>query len=197
MTQTDMTRIWLVRHGPTHRDGLIGWTDAPADLSDTDAIARLNTHLPSDAVIVSSDLTRTMDTAATLAVGREVINPVADLREFHFGDWENRTFKDVAATDPDLSRAYWSAPGDTAPPNGESWNAGAARMSRAVDQLVTDHVGRDIIVVAHFGVILSQVQRATAMPAASVLAFKIDNLSVTCLEHMDPAWRVLGVNHLP
>jgi broad specificity phosphatase PhoE len=70
-------------------------------------------------------------------------------------------------------------------------------MSSAVDQLVVDHVGRDIIIVAHFGVILSQVQRATSMPAKSVLAFKIDNLSVTCIEHLNPAWRVLGVNHLP
>lgn len=192
-----MTKLWLVRHGPTHRDGLIGWTDAPADLSDTDALARLDAHLPKNALLVSSDLSRTVDTAATLIKGRQLIAPRSDLREFHFGDWENRTFDDISSTDPDLSLNYWSSPGETAPPNGESWDTGYARMSSAVDQLVVDHAGRDIIIVAHFGVILSQVQRATSMPAKSVLAFKIDNLSVTCIEHLNPAWRVLGVNHLP
>jgi broad specificity phosphatase PhoE len=41
-----MSRIWLVRHGPTHAKGMVGWTDLPADLSDGAALARLNAHLP-------------------------------------------------------------------------------------------------------------------------------------------------------
>ena len=40
------------------------------------------------------------------------------LREFHFGAWEGRHFSDVAAQDPDLSRAYWDRPGDVCAPWG-------------------------------------------------------------------------------
>ena len=34
-------RVSLVRHGPTHARGLIGWSDVPADVSDRKALARL------------------------------------------------------------------------------------------------------------------------------------------------------------
>lgn len=39
-------RLWWVRHGPTHAKTFIGWTDRPADLSDTAALARLAAFLP-------------------------------------------------------------------------------------------------------------------------------------------------------
>ena len=192
-----MTRVWMVRHGPTHREGLIGWTDAPADLSDKISIDRLNAHLPQNAVIISSSLIRCIATADAIQNTRARLPHDPNLRELHFGDWENRTFADVSKTDPDLSMAYWSDPGPHAPPNGESWDIAQARISCSVDRLVADHSGKDIIIVAHFGAILTQLQRATKMPAKSALAFKIDNLSVTLIEHIGSAWRVLGVNHKP
>ncbi len=192
-----MTRIWMVRHGPTHRDGLIGWTDAPADLSDTAAIARLDAYLPADAMVISSPLIRCVATADAIQNARTRLPHDPDLREFHFGTWEDRTFAQVSETDPDLSREYWSNPGDVAPPKGESWNDGRARVSRGIDRLIANHPDKDIIVVAHFGAILTQVQRASNMAAKSALAFKIDNLSVTQIEHMGSSWRVLGVNHTP
>ena len=192
-----MSRFWFVRHGPTHRDGLIGWTDAPADLSDQPALDRLNAYLPRKAVVISSDLIRCVATADTLSKGRTRLPHDPDLRELHFGDWEDKTFSQVSETDADLSRAYWSDPGPHAPPNGESWDAAGQRVSRGVDRLLTNHPDTDIIVVAHFGAILTQVQRAARMPAKSALSFKIDNLSVTRIENMGKAWRVLGVNHNP
>lgn len=192
-----MTRFHWVRHGPTHRDGLIGWTDAPADLSDTAAIARLNAALPGRALLVSSDLSRCSATADSLSGDRRRLADDAALREMHFGDWEEQTFDQVSSSHPELSRAYWSEPGDPAPPGGESWHQAAARIGAAVDRLVRDHAGEDIIVVAHFGAILTQVQRASGMTPRAALSFRIDNLSVTTLEHMGAAWRVLGVNHRP
>lgn len=192
-----MTQIWMVRHGPTHRDGLIGWTDAPADLGDTKAIARLNAYLPPNALVVSSDLIRCIATADAVSENRKRLAHDSDLRELHFGDWEDKTFAQVSESDPDLSMAYWSDPGAHAPPNGESWNTAKARVSAGIDRLIEAHAGKDIIVVAHFGAILTQVQRASGMSAKAALAFKIDNLSVTRIEHMGRAWRVLGVNHLP
>lgn len=192
-----MTRFHLVRHGPTHRDGLIGWTDVPADLSDTGAIARLNAALPKDALVISSDLIRCVTTADALSDGRTRLPHDPDLREFNFGAWEEKTFAAVSESDPEISRAYWSDPGDTAPPGGESWNASAARVSMGIDRLLEKHAGRDIVVVAHFGAILTQVQRAAGMTPKAALSFKIDNLSLSTIEHMGKAWRVLGVNHRP
>ncbi len=52
-------RDWYwVRHGPTHAKAMIGWTDLPADLSDTAKLARLEAMLPTGGKVVSSDLSR-------------------------------------------------------------------------------------------------------------------------------------------
>lgn len=192
-----VTRFWWVRHGPTHERAFTGWRDVPADLSDRAALKRLNRHLPDGALILSSDLIRAVATADALGHGRQRLPHDPDLREFHFGDWDGRMWDEVAVTHPDLSRAYWEDPGDHCPPSGESWNTAAARVDRAVARLMAAHQGRDIIVVAHFGVILTRLQRARDCTAASVLAERIDTLSVTRLDHGADGWSVVSVNHLP
>lgn len=192
-----MTCWWWVRHGPTHAGGLVGWTDLPADLSDLAALDRLDQHLPNDALIVSSDLSRCVATADAITQGRSRLEHAAEIREINFGEWEAKTFAEVSRQNPDTSRKYWSTPGDIAPPGGESWNQTSARVAKFVDRMNREYAGRNIIAVAHFAVILTQLQRASRIEAKSALSFKIDNLSVTRLEFLDPAWRVHGVNHNP
>lgn len=192
-----MTRLHLVRHGPTHAKSMVGWSDLPADLSDTAALSRLSTHLPAEATIISSDLIRAVDTATAIQGSRPRLPHHSDLREINFGAWELRRFKDVEAEDPDHIRAYWQTPGDISPPNGESWNQVRARVSAAIDGLIADHPGKNLIIVAHFGVILTQVQRALNITASDVFAHKIDNLSVTELIHAPTGWRVEQINHQP
>jgi len=114
-----MSRIWLVRHGPTHAKGMVGWTDLPADLSDGAALARLNAHLP-QVPVISSDLTRAVATADALHSCPRLPHD-ADWRELHFGAWEMQTFAEVEAASPDHIRAFWETPGEISPPGGESW----------------------------------------------------------------------------
>ena len=190
-----MSRLWWVRHGPTHARGMVGWSDLAADLSDAVALARLHARLPAGAVVVSSDLRRSRDTAAALGRGIDAVLPA--LREMHFGAWEGRRHDEISAEAPDLARAFWTEPGDVRPPGGESWNDLRARVGSAVEGLVAAYPGRDIVAVAHFGVILTQVQRARAISAHAALAQHIAPLSLTRLERMGPGpsgWRLLGVN---
>ena len=194
MTQT--TRIWWVRHGPTHINGFVGWTDAPADLSDEGLISRLAAHLPTEAVVISSDLQRAAKTADAIAGGRQRLPHDPDLREMNFGAWEMKSFKEVSALDPEGATTFWTNPGDSAPKDGESWNQTCARTNRAVDRLISAHEGQDIIAVAHIGVILAQLQQATQMPPSVAMSFAIDNLSVTRLDFLGQGWRVDRVNHL-
>lgn len=195
-TRRPATTWWWVRHGPTHHKGLIGWTDLPADLSDTGTLARLDAALPKTALVVSSDLTRAVTTADAIQAKRQRLPHARTLREINFGDWEGRTFQDIAKSDPARARAYWSNPGKTCPPNGESWNDTAARVAGFVAEVNHAHPGADIIAVAHFGVILTQLQHAAGIKPRAALSFSIDNLSLTRLQFLDPEWRVLGVNHL-
>lgn len=182
-----MTRWWWIRHGPTHAKGMVGWTDLPADLSDEQTIGRLVAALPGGAVVVSSDLVRAVATADLLPGTRLPHEP--SLREISFGAWEQLTADEVSANDAALSRRYWEEPGDIAPPGGESWNAFSARVAAAVHRLTAAYQGRDIICVAHFGVILSELQRARGQSAAEAFSQPVAPLSLTRIDIVD------GVRH--
>jgi alpha-ribazole phosphatase len=188
-----VTRFWWVRHGPTHAKTFVGWRDLPADLSDHPRLARLSAHLPVGAALLASDLSRASATADALACGRRRLADDPALREFDFGDWDGKHFSEL---DPVHSRAYWENPGDIAPPGGESWNMAAARINAAVARLVALNLP-DIIIVAHAGVIVTQVQRALGVTPFQALAYKIDNLSVTQLVHDQAQWRAAVINHIP
>ena len=192
-----MSRFFWVRHGPTHYKGMVGWSDLPAHLDDTDQLARLADYLPRDVLVVSSDLSRAVATADAIQSGRDRLDHDPDLREMHFGEWELKTSAQISATHPDLSRAFWTDPGEVRPPGGESWTDVTRRTGRAVDRLLTAHPGRDIVVVAHIGVILARVGAATDQPGRQVIGQTIDNLSVTRIDRLPNGWRLHEVNHLP
>ncbi|QIE46423.1 histidine phosphatase family protein [Pseudohalocynthiibacter aestuariivivens] len=190
-----MSRLYWVRHGPTHAKSMVGWSDLPADLSDTALIGRLDAYLPRDALVVSSDLIRARTTADAIQQERTRLPDDAGLREIHFGAWELLGFD--AVDDPDHLRAFWDNPGDIRPPGGESWHEVSARVNAAVVRICAAHPGRDIIAVAHFGAILTQVQQALQIDAYQAFAHRIDNLSVTVMQADGPGWRAGAINHLP
>ncbi|MDT2075483.1 MAG: histidine phosphatase family protein, partial [Planktomarina sp.] len=117
-----MTDWYWIRHGPTHEQSFVGWRDVPADLSNQNLIDKVANFLPRNAVVVSSDLSRSITTADALANGRFRLVNEPNLREFNFGDWDGKHWTDVAESDPKLSRDYWENPGNVMAPNGESWN---------------------------------------------------------------------------
>jgi broad specificity phosphatase PhoE len=188
-------RWWWVRHAPTGAPGVIGWTDAPADLSDAAALDALAAALP-DAPLVSSDLARAVATADRLAGARPRLGADPALRELHFGAWEGMTADAVAARWPEESRRFWGEPGAAAPPGGESFDAMAARVGAAVDRLNAGIGAGDVIAVAHMGVVMAALARALGLTARQAMGFRIDTLSVTRLDWLPEAgaWRVEGVN---
>jgi len=190
-----VTRVFWVRHGPTHAKSMVGWSDIPADLSDTAQIGRLSKHLPERAVVISSDLKRATATADAVAGARLRLPHDPDLREIHFGDWELQAFDTIP--DQEHLRAFWDYPGDIRPPGGESWNDVTGRVSTAIQRVMKLHPDHDIIAVAHFGAILTQVQQALRVTAYEAFAQKIDNLSVTELHRGSDGWIAQSINHLP
>lgn len=186
----------MIRHGPTHQTVFTGWRDVPADLTDTAAVARMHDHLPRAATVVSSDLIRCVATADAIAGARPRLPHDRALREFDFGAWDGLGFEAVGTRDPILSRAFWDDPGDVTPPDGESWNTVAARVSTAVARHLQAIEG-DLIVVAHFGAILCHIGAVTGRPPKDMLAQKIDPLSVSELRFDGSEWTLASVNHRP
>lgn len=191
-----MTVIYWVRHAPTHEKAFVGHRDVAADLSDIAQIERLDAALPKDALVVSSDLSRCIATASAIQGSRTRLPHRTGLREFDFGVWDGLTFTQVSEKWPDLSRTYWEKPGDVAPPEGESWDAAAARITADVGALITLHPRRSIIAVAHFGAILTQIAHAAGLSPYRALSHRIDNYSITEIQTR-PTWGVARINHVP
>lgn len=187
-------RLFWVRHGPTHQKAFTGWRDVPADLSDTAAVARMRDWLPPDAPILSSDLKRAVATADAIAGGRRRLPHDRGLREFDFGAWDGLRFDAVAERDPELSRAFWEEPGHVEPPGGESWFQVTSRVQAAITRIDGE---TDLIIVAHFGVILCHIAAVTGQSPKAVLAQQIDPLSVTELVETAAGWHLGAVNHRP
>jgi len=190
-----MRRMFWVRHGPTHVRAMVGWGDPPADLSDEAGLERLHRHLPETAKIISSDLQRARATADVIENGRARLPHDPDLREINFGDWDMQLFDDIE--DQERLLAFWDSPGDVRAPNGETWNEVFRRVSTATDRLLDNHPDEDLIIVAHFGAILTQVQRTLKIPAFDTFSNRIDNLSVTEIHITDDGWHLASINHKP
>jgi broad specificity phosphatase PhoE len=191
-----MRRLVLVRHGPTHAKGMTGWTDLPADLSDQAAVARLADALPPAAAVISSDLSRAIATADAIQGPRPRLPHDPRLREIHFGAWESRLPGDIARDHPDLSRAFWDGAPGARPPGGESFDDLAARIRTATDAALSAHPG-DLVIVAHFGVVLAALARAAGWTTQQSLAHRIDPLSLSEIAITATGWSVTRINHRP
>ena len=128
--------LYLIRHAPTHRKSMVGWSDVDADFSDTDRFDALHAFLPQPANLVSSDLRRTIGTADRLAKGRQRLEHCSKLREINFGDWELKTFVEIQKTHAEDIRAFYETPGTITPPHGECWNGFYARVHTGFDGLL-------------------------------------------------------------
>ncbi|WP_338829057.1 histidine phosphatase family protein [Bradyrhizobium sp. 27S5] len=183
------THLWLIRHalvdGPR---GVIHAPDAPAELGDAAAFAALQARLPADAFAVCSPARRTRETAARLGLTA----PEDDaFREQDFGDWTGRRHSEI---ERELGaagyRAFWQSPGTNRPPGGESF---ADQIARAQAGLARLPAG-DVVLVVHSGTIRAVLAIALDLAPELALRFVIDPLSLTRIDRLAGAWRVVAVN---
>ncbi|HYM02404.1 MAG TPA: histidine phosphatase family protein [Stellaceae bacterium] len=209
----DVTRWWWVRHAPvTINNGrCYGQTDLPCDCSNDAAFAALAQRLPKEAVWVTSPLQRTHLTAAGIVrAGLPGPDPIPgpdvlvepELIEQHFGEWQGRTYAELAELNGNHWPRFWLAPAHEAPPGGESFVDLLTRAHPAIARLSAEHRGRDIIAVTHGGTIRAALALALDLAPEAALAITIDNLSLTRIEHFADAnaargWRVTAVNQPP
>ena len=208
-----VTRWWWVRHAPVTVNNACcyGQTDFPCDCTDTPAFATLAARLPKDAVWIASPLRRTHMTAAALvAAGADGPDPIPgptlhiepELIEQNFGEWQGVKYSELQARRGDEWLRFWLAPANETPPGGESFAALTRRVHAAIETIGERHQGRDIIVMSHGGTIRAALSMALGLTPDNALAFAVDNLSLTRLEHFpEPGgahfWRVAAVNQPP
>lgn len=153
----DTRIIFVVRHGETLRDDderrYLGQLDVPLSERGRRQATDLGQHLPPAlGAIFASDLSRAVETAE-LASGNGGPQVIArpDLREIAMGEWEGRTFREIAARYP---REFAARGRDLArfrPPGGESFVDCGARVVAAFHEIMASSRG-DVLIVGHAGV---------------------------------------------
>lgn len=193
------TRLILVRHGetPASREGrFAGSTDV--ELTDlgreqASALAGRLRHLRIDA-LYASPLMRCKQTAAAISETTGLkVREADELRECHFGGWENMTASELQALEPDVFTT-WLSDDTYAPPDGESWGSVAERTWTWWQAASAKHEGRTVLAVSHGGAIRSLLRRAVDASLRTVFSMVIDPCSVSMLESRAGFWRVSLLN---
>lgn len=150
-----MTHLYLIRHGETllNAEGIYyGWTDCGLTTQGIAQAEGLAVHLAKlkfDAVI-ASPLARTKETALIVSrLNEEDIHLDDRLKELNFGDWEGSNIKDIQATYPAAWQAWVDDWRNSPPPHGESFVSLYERVKDALNDILTVHNGKTILIVSH------------------------------------------------
>jgi broad specificity phosphatase PhoE len=105
--------------------------------------------------VYASDLTRARIVAEAVArkqSPRRKVQALACLRELNLGVWEGLSYKQIADRYPEELKARYADLANFRIAGGESLIDLAERVVPAFTQIVADHVGETVCVVAHAGV---------------------------------------------
>ena len=181
------TRILAVRHGETlwNRETRIqGFTDI--DLSDhgrwqAQQLAQALREEPV-AACYASDLSRARDTAQAVAdVHGHMVNTDPGLRERSFGQFEGHTWTEIETQWPEASQAWRQRVPDWEPQGGESLIRLQARVLTTMNRIAERHMGEQILVVVHGGVLDILYRAATRLDLQAPRAWELRNTAINRL----------------
>jgi probable phosphoglycerate mutase len=206
------TRIIAVRHGETDWNAsarIQGQRDIPLNdkghwQAERAAKSLLTAGEPLGA-IYSSDLLRAHATAQAIATayGMEVLSDVR-LRERNFGQYEGHSFDQLERQWPQDAARWRARDASWAPPGGETLTALGERVRAVTDALAQRHLGEQIVLVAHGGVLDMMYRIATRQGVDAQRNWALGNASINRLlwtpgglslvgwsdtRHLDEDWR--------
>ena len=196
------TKLLLVRHGETesNKEGrLQGQSDSNlTDLGSSQA-RLLGKRLATweIAACYSSDLGRTLRTAEYVVAQLELpIQKDARLREQHFGDFQGKTFSEIADVAEGDFQQYAAAVrgiggADVKFPGGETQQMVFERSLEAVEEIAKAHPGDTVLVVCHGVVLTVLLKHFLGLPITAPRRFAIPNTALNMAERSaDGDWEV-------
>jgi len=181
------TRLIAIRHGETawNVDSRIqGYTDIPLNATGQWQARQTGLALAHESIaaIYSSDLARAFATAQAIAATTcAPLHPEPLLRERHFGDFEGKTFHQIEAEFPEQAQRWRKRDPDFAPQGGESLTLLYQRIAHAVDTLAKRHIGQQIVLVAHGGVMDILYRLATRADLQAPRTWQLANAAINRL----------------
>ena len=146
------TTFYFVRHGESEGNAarvFTGQTDSPLTARGRQQAAAVAEELANVKFdrIVSSDLSRTRDTADAIAKRHGIsVESVPELREIDVGDRTGKTFDETRGL------PNWNDDGFVSWPGGETLEQVLVRTLGAIERLTRESPGKTILIVGHGGV---------------------------------------------
>ena len=200
-----MTIIYLIRHGETmwnrekrlqgHLD--IGLNDTGRRQADLLALHMTAKKL---AAIISSDLSRAIDTASPIARHHELdllLDPM--LRERHYGVMQGLSHQEIEDLHPENHRAWKTRDVSFQPKGGESLLQFDERVVQAARYWAEKFKQQEIALVAHGGVLDCLHRAATQKSLEQARDFEILNASLSTLKYENNQFSLIewgDVSHL-
>jgi alpha-ribazole phosphatase len=148
--------------------------------------------------IYTSPRQRCTQAAQILAAGRTCpVETMAALRELDFGEFEGRTYDEIAATYPDLYQQWMERPTETQFPGGESLLDMRTRVIAATRELRSRHTGQSIALVTHGGVIRIILADSLGVDTANIFRIGQRYGAINAIRYFDQTPMVDLVNAQP
>lgn len=192
-------RLCLVRHGETPWNAerrLQGHLDVPLNGTGVAQAAATSRSLAAHrfAAIYCSDLRRARDTAAPAAalLGRE-LRCEPRLRERHYGVFQGLTYAEAEAQyRQEYAQFAARDPQFAFPGGGESLADFAARIAGVLATIAQRHLGEQVLVVTHGGVLDIAHRLATGAPLHLRRDFAIPNAALNWIDFNGDGWEVVA-----
>ncbi len=185
------TRIIAIRHGETAWNvdtRLQGHLDVSLNARGLWQAQRAGRALADEeiAAIYSSDLSRAFTTAQAIAKHNKspsarTVHPHTGLRERGFGIFEGQTYAQISMDWPEESRRWRQRDPHFAPQGGETLTQLRERIHHSVDTLAAKHLGEQIVLVAHGGVMDALYRLATHQDIEAPRTWDLGNAAINRL----------------
>jgi probable phosphoglycerate mutase len=196
MTDTRTTILYAVRHGETEWN-LIGkqqgHLNSPLTATGIKQAHALAAGLSDKGIeiIYSSDLGRAFQTAEVIAAKLTLpVNVDSRLRERHLGTMQGLTKAQFREQFPHESAAFDSGDPDYILPDGESARQRYERCLACSSDLVSRHLGRTLLIVAHGGLLNSLFHHTLKIPLTDPRRFSLFNAAINRFSVTNHSWRL-------
>lgn len=193
------TRITAVRHGETAwnvETRIQGQLDIPLNETgrwQAQRLARALAARESNAAIYSSDLLRAWDTAISIADATKLtLKTDEGLRERGFGTFQGKTYAEIEATWPQETLRWRKREPDWSPPEGESLLQFRQRVLDTAQALAARHMGEQIVMVAHGGVMDVLYRAATGLDLQATRTWALGNAAINRLLWTPDGFTIVG-----
>ncbi|MBN2796794.1 MAG: histidine phosphatase family protein [Clostridia bacterium] len=179
-------KVYLLRHGETVgnvKGTFAGNTDTPlTEFGIEQGKLAYNKLKDVDIdVVISSPLSRAVDTA-NLVISHPLILDER-LKEMHFGLFENMTYQEICEHYPDQIITWQNEGLYYTFPEGESVKSFYDRVIEGYLNILETHREKNILIVAHSGVIRSILAHEISEKFEHYWKYKIDNCGLAIIEY--------------